>query len=338
MAPDYNAMVEHTLSEWGVHYKTVFIDRTGTNLFRDFCAVRSLYKAIKRIQPDVVLSYTIKPVIYGSIAAGWYGVKSINSMVTGLGWGFNKELNLKGRLIRNIIIRMYRYAAKQNSAVIFQNPDDQQVFIDEGIVTASKTYRIYGSGADIDHYTYSPPPKGPIRFLFIGRLIREKGLLDFIEACKRLKQSYPEIECDVLGGFDTNPGAVSKDLLNRLNSENVINLPGRVDDVRPYIRRASVFVLPSYYGEGTPRTALESMAMGRPLIMADSPGCRETVAEGENGFLVPVKDPVALAGAMEKFIKNPGLIVPMGKRSREIAEEKYDVRKVNRDIIRILGV
>jgi glycosyltransferase involved in cell wall biosynthesis len=338
LAPDYNKEVEETLSAWGVQYVTAYINRTGTNPLQDIRTLLALRKAIKQIQPDIVFNYTIKPVIYGSIAAGWCGTRKVYSMITGLGWVFNEDLSLKGRLLRNIIVRLYRYAARKNNGLIFQNPDDRRVFVNAGIVPENKTHRIYGSGVDVTHFACTQPPESPIRFLFIGRLIREKGLMEYIEACRFLKQKYPDIKCDILGRIDTNPGGIGAEELASFSAKKAVSFHGQQNDVRPFLQQSSVFVLPSYYGEGTPRTALEAMATGRPLVMADSPGCRETVVEGENGFLVPVKDPVALARAMEKFIKTPNLIAPMGKKSRKIAEEKYDVHKVNQDIIRILGL
>lgn len=338
IAPDSNEEVETTLAEWGVQYVNVFFKRVGSCPIQDMQSLWALYTTIKRIKPDLVFSYTIKPVIYGSIAASWAGVPKIYSMITGLGWTFNSAPGIKGKLLRRMVIQLYKISAKRNNALIFQNPDDQNLFIQLGIVKPGKTHRIYGSGVDLSHYSYSTPPLDPVRFLFIGRLIKEKGLLEFVEACRILKSQYPDIQCDVLGRLDTNPGGITTECLTAYSEAEIVKFHGQQEDVRPFLEQASVFVLPSYYGEGTPRTALEAMATGRPLIMGDSPGCRETVKGGENGFLVPVRNPAALAVLMEKFITNPDFITPMGQKSRQIAEEKYDVHKVNQDIIKILGL
>lgn len=338
IAPDHNTEVEKTLAEWGVQCFSVILNRVGFSPTQEIRTLLAIHTTIKKIKPDLVFSYTIKPVIYGSIAASWAGVPKIYSMITGLGWAFNSNPGFKGKLLRRIVIQLYKYSAKRNNALIFQNPDDQSLFVQLGIVEQDKSHRIYGSGVDISHYSYSEPPLNPVRFLFIGRLIKEKGLLDFIEACSIIKNKYPDIQCDVLGRIDTNPGGITTEDLKSYTAAKIVNFHGQQEDVRPFLEQTSVFVLPSYYGEGTPRTALEAMAIGRPLIMGDSPGCRETVVEGENGYLVPVRNAAALAELMEKFIEDPGLITPMGKKSRQIAEDKYDVHKVNQDIVRILGL
>ena len=337
LAPDPQDSVRDTLESWEVEYHNYYLERTGVSFLRDFKSYYSLKKKIRSLKPDLVLSYTIKPVIYGSMAARAVGVNRIFAMVTGLGSAFDNKANFKSRCLSFITKRLYKKAINNIDGVIFQNPDDQKAFIQKKIVPPRKTHRVYGSGIDLDYYTQARVVTEPLRFLFIGRLLKEKGVLDFIGAATKIRKKYPAVEFHLAGGVDSNPSAIKKTELDQWKKAGLIHYHGDVNDIREVIGISSVFVLPSYR-EGTPRTALESMAMGRPLIMADSPGCRETVAEGENGFLVPVKDPTTLAGAMEKFIKNPGLIVPMGKRSREIAEEKYDVRKVNRDIIRILGV
>lgn len=336
-APDESEYVNEILNGWGVKYISVPMDRTGMSIHKDAFTLWSLFRVIKRIKPDIVLSYTIKPVLYGSIAAGICNVKRVFSMITGLGWLFNDDNNGKNSYLRKTVEALYRYAASRNNAFIFQNPDDQSSFIKKKIITPEKTFRVHGSGVNTSLFIYSPPPINPLRFLFIGRLVKEKGLLEFIKASSYLKQRYPEVLFEIVGGLDSNPGSITRQYFDYLNSENSVLLHGHVDDVRPYLLSASVFTLPSY-SEGTPRTALEAMSTGRPLVMTDSPGCRETVINGENGFLVPVKDSTALAAAMEKFIVNPSLIEPMGKRSRQIAEDLYDVNKVNADILWIMGL
>jgi glycosyltransferase involved in cell wall biosynthesis len=175
-----------------------------------------------------------------------------------------------------------------------------------------------------------------ISFLLISRLIKEKGILDYVEAARIVKQRRPEVEFKLVGFFDKNPSALKEIELQSWIQEGVLHYLGKLDDVRPAIALSSVYVLPSYYGEGTPRTVLEAMAMGRPIITTDSPGCRETVVDGENGFLVPVKDPLSLSKSMLRFIENPTLIEQMGKISREIAIKKYDVNKVNSVILQAM--
>jgi glycosyltransferase involved in cell wall biosynthesis len=174
--------------------------------------------------------------------------------------------------------------------------------------------------------------------LFAGRLLREKGVLEFVEAARRIKAKYPETRFIVLGGLDTNPGAIPRKKVEGWVKEGLIEWPGHVADVRPYLAQASVFVLPSYYREGVPRSIQEAMAMARPIITTDAPGCRETVIQGVNGFLVPVRDVDALVSAMERFINEPELIERMGKESRRIAEERFDVHKINRVLLEAMGL
>ncbi len=337
VGPDHDQKIIDGLAKWGVEFKRVSLDRNGSNPFLDLCTLVRLYNMIRKLNPDLVLSYTIKPVIYGSIAASWVGAPKIYSMITGLGWAFNSSTSLKQRIVQLFVKKLYASALRKNNGVIFQNPDDQKEFIDKKIVSPELTHRIYGSGVDLSHFQYSNPPTRPVRFLFIGRFVKDKGIVEFIKACNAVFSKHPKTVFHLVGWHDSNPGSLTVNAINELDTNHCIVNHGKLEDVRPIIIDSSVFILPSYR-EGTPRTALEAMAMGRPLIMADTPGCRETVIGGENGFLVPAKDTDALVAAMEKFINNPEMIEPMGKKSRQIAEELYDVHKVNADIMRILGL
>lgn len=334
VAPDHDNNVKEVLEGWNISYKTVSMDRTGLSVLKDLGTLISLHKMFREIAPDLVLSYTIKPVIYGSIVASWTKVPNIYSMITGLGTFFSKHG--KNSLIYWFIKQMYRAAGRRNNGMVFQNPDDLQTFVSRGIVSMEKTHLVNGSGVDLDHFRKEPIPTNPVRFLFIGRFLKEKGINDFISACRIIKQKYPNVEAGILGSVDSNPRSVSEVEVQKWVGEGIVKWYGFAPDVRPYIRDCSVFVLPSHLGEGTPRTALESMAMGRPIITTDSPGCRETVINGENGFLVPVKNSNALADAMERFIKRPEMIEMMGNRSREIAEKKFDVHAVNDSLLRFM--
>ena len=337
LAPDYHENVEKGCKQLGVHYDNYYLDRTGTNFLADIKAYFSLKNKIENIQPDVVLTYTIKPVIYGSLAAKSVNVGSVYALITGLGSTFNNSSSLKDKFLNYTTHFLYKFALSNIEGVIFQNPDDRKIFINRKLCTQNNSHRIYGTGVDLDDFSLKEPVKKPVRFLFMGRLLTDKGLLDFVEAAKIILQKYPETEFHILGRFDTNPNTINKSSMDAWTKEGIVKYHGEVDDVRPYIEKSSVFVLPSFR-EGTPRTALESMAMGRPLIMTDVPGCKETVKDGVNGFLVPVKDPKSIAFNMEKFIENPDLIKQMGTKSRELVEQKFDVRKVNSHIMEILNL
>lgn len=326
------------LQELGADYRQIPLHRTGLNPLKDIKTLFSLRKVLKEIKPDIVFSYTVKPIVYGSIAAHMAGVRRMYALISGLGYVFIGQ-TFKQRLLTQIVAFLYRRGLKYNQVVFFQNPDDLHLFVSKGIVPkTAKPVLVNGSGVNIEKFAFAPPKLSPVTFLLIARLIKDKGILEYIEAARLLKQKYPDARFQLLGPLDINPAAITQEQLKRWTKEGIIEYLGKTNDVRPYIADASVFVLPSFYREGTPRSVLEAMSMGRPIITTDAPGCRETVIDGKNGFLVPVKDINALKSAMEKFIQEPGLISQMGKQSRIIAEEKYDVRKVNRAILQEMGL
>jgi len=305
------------------------------NPFLDFFNFLKILKILNKINPDYFLGYTIKPVIYGSLAAKLTGIPNIFSIITGLGYIFT-ERNSHSNFINSIVKILYKLSLNRNKIIFFQNQDDLKLFIDLKIVSPDKAIIINGSGVDTNYYFTNKFPQ-KISFLFIARLIKEKGIIEYGEAAKILKQKYPNIDFKVVGWFDNNPHAIPEKIFNKWIQNKIISYLGKFDDVRPAIENSSVFILPSYR-EGTPRSVLEAMSMQRPIITTDAPGCRETVIQGENGFLIPPKDISALVNAMEFFIKNPEVIPRMGKRSREIALEKYDVHKVNNRILTYMGL
>jgi len=336
-APEASAEVKAALAEMGVTYSPVALDRTGLNPIRDLFAIKSLAALFRSIKPDIFLGYTIKPVVYGSIAARIVGVPAIFSMITGLGYSFSGG-SLKNKLVGGVAVFLYRLALKYNRHVFFQNPDDLALFQQRSIIEdANQAVLLNGSGVNIDIFNLTPYPPTP-SFLMVARLIREKGVYEYARAAREIRERYPDVLFRLVGWIDDNPMAIDKDDLLVWEEEGVIDFLGRLSDVRTAIAQSSVFVLPSYYREGTPRTILEAMAMGRPIITTDAPGCRETVIEEINGYLVPVRDVSSLVDVMDKFIGQPALVKKMGQASREIAEEKYDVRKVNATILNALGI
>ena len=329
---------EQPMQELGADYRQISLHRTGLNPLKDVKTLFSLRKVLKEIKPDIVFSYTVKPIVYGSIAAHMAGVRRMYAMITGLGYEFIGQ-TFKQRLLTQIVAFLDRRRLKYNRVVFFQNPDDLHLFVSKSIVPkTAKPVLVNGSGVNIEKFAFAPPKLSPVTFLLIARLIKDKGILEYADSARLLKQKYPDARFQLLGPLDINPAAITQEQLERWTKEGIIEYLGKTNDVRPYIADASVFVLPSFYREGTPRSVLEAMSMGRPIITTDAPGCRETVIDGKNGFLVPVKDIDTLKSAMEKFIQKPDLISQMGKQSRIIAEEKYDVRKVNRAILQEMGL
>ena len=336
-APDAGADVRRELAALGIAYRHVPIQRAGMNPMRDVGTVRALTALYREVQPDLVLTYTIKPVIYGSLAARLSRVPRICSLITGLGYSFGTA-TLRQRALNPVVQSLFRFALAHNEVVFFQNPDDLRQFVDAGLASDRQAVLVNGSGVDLEHFRVAPLPEGTPTFLLTTRLLWEKGVGEYVEAARTLKAKYPTARFRLLGPLDPNPAAVSRAQLDAWSAEGVIEYLGSTNDVRPAVADTSVFVLPSAYREGTPRSILEAMAMGRAIITTDAPGCRETVRGDENGFLVPVSDSIALAGAMERFLRDPGLVAPMGVRSRAIAEEKYDVHLVNRVMMRAMGL
>jgi glycosyltransferase involved in cell wall biosynthesis len=332
-APAARAMVVDMLAALGVAYRDVAFKPTGMRPDQDFRALSAFVKLFRETRPDILLGYTIKPVTYGLLAARLTGVPQRFAMITGLGYSFIGA-GLKAQLAGAAARQLYRMSLAGADRVFFQNPDDRALFEELGLVRGSEQIvLINGSGIDLDVFRPAPPPAGPVSFLLIARLLREKGIREYVEAARQVRANYPQASFHLVGRHDDgNPAGIPEREVQAWVAEGVVRYHGMLQDVRPALAETSVYVLPSYR-EGTPRTVLEAMAMGRPIVTTDVPGCRETVAQGVNGFLVPVRDAGALAQAMARFLVEPGLIEPMGRESRRIAEEKYDVHKVNQVIL-----
>jgi len=321
----------------GIGAKThdIPLTRTGTNPVSDLRLLWCLYRLMVRVRPDTVMGYTIKPVIFGSLAAWLAKVPHRYALITGLGFAFTGG---RSGLLTRLIHQLYRVALSKTEKVFFQNSDDQSLFHERGILPMlTPSVVVNGSGVDLSEFESKVLPTGVLRFLMIGRLLGDKGVREYANAAQSIKAANPAIQFCLAGWIDENPDAISQAEIDAWTGQGCVEFFGRLEDVRPAVADASVYVLPSYR-EGTPRTVLEAMAMGRAIITTDAPGCRETVIEGENGFLVPIKSATSLIDAMQKFIDDPQLVQRMGKRSREIAEDKYDVHKVNAVMLREMGI
>lgn len=340
---EYSQDEFNAIAELGAIPITYELNRGGMNPLVDAKATYALSKKIKEIAPDLVFSYFSKPVIFGTLAAKIAKVPRVIGMLEGLGYAFTEQLeglSKKAQLIKSIQVLLYKIALPQLDNIIFLNPDDPKDLLETYHIKVKQVDVLGGIGLDLDEYNYQPIDTTdlPISFLFIGRMLKEKGIHDFIAAAKIVKQSYPNVQFTVLGAIDSsNPGALQQSELDRLVSLNIINYPGRVDNVQKWITDSHVFVLPSYR-EGVPRSTQEAMAIGRAVITTDVPGCRETVVDGVNGFLVEKWSPQALAEKMIYFIENPEQIKIMGDESYKIAQDKFDADKVNKLLINMLGL
>lgn len=309
--------------------------KDDTSIGGDLEYLKKLRGVMRRVKPDMMFAYTIKPVIYGSLAAKKEGVKKIYPMVCGLGRVYGSN-SLKTRIVRRVTNFLYKRAFKCCNKVMFQNGDDVNDMVRYGCVKRDKTAVVNGSGVNMQRFKKTDLPEKPV-FLMVSRILREKGVLVFAEAARIVKKQVPEARFIVLGAYDHSIGALSEEDLREYIDDGSIEVPGEVKDPVKFFEGCSVFVLPSYYREGLPRTILEGMASGRPVVTTDWVGCREAIQDGVNGFLVPIKDPKALAEKMTILANDRAKCVEMADAAYKICQEKYEVGVVNRQMREIMG-
>lgn len=333
--PGIDDELAHAIRDLGAVPHSITLTRTGLDPIADLRYFRDIRRLLRKTGADLCLSYTIKPNIWASLAARSLGVRSV-SMVTGVGYAFIENGGLRQKLVKLVARLLYRAATNANDVVIFQNPDDRDDFVETGcLAEAGKARMINGSGVDLNYYAPAPLPDRPV-FLVAARLLGNKGVREYADAALGILSRRSDARFLLAGNFDEGPDGIDPAELQRWISGGIEYL-GALEDVRPAIASASVFVLPSYR-EGTPRSVLEAMAMGRPIITTDVPGCRETVVDGVNGLLVPARDAVALAEAMERMIDRPELRREMGNQSLRLCRSKYDVDRINAQLLDYLAV
>jgi glycosyltransferase involved in cell wall biosynthesis len=341
----------------------------------------ALRRSFARLQADVVLAYTIKPVIWSGLALKGGKNTRFFALITGLGFAFQGQ-SMGRKVMTALVTRLYRAALSRAQSVVFQNPDNREVFVHRKIVDSDRCRLVPGSGVNTERFAPEPIPSSSPVFLSIGRLLGEKGFREFAQAARIVKQEHPQARFQILGPEDPSSDGISLSEIKEWEEQGLVEYLGVTDDVRPYLSACHVYVLASYYGEGLPRTIIEAMAIGRPIITTDNVGCRETIGfgdrkaevggrmsdvgcpmsgmgvgrrksdigegndeegrwkirQGMNGFLVPVKDPNSLARAMERFIQEPELAEKMGRESRRVAEERFDVRIINQQMLEVMGL
>lgn len=335
VAPDCDIAFREQLDTAGIHFHPVIMQRSGLNPLADLTTFREIRAVCRAVKPDIVLAYTIKPVAYGLLAARSAGIRRRFALITGTGYTFAEAASLPRRLLGGIARLLYKLGLLGVSGVFFQNPDDRDMFIGYGLVgRETPIHMVNGSGVNLAHFAPAPLPEGA-SFLLVARLLLDKGIREYAAAARQVKRTHPQASFHLVGPTDPSPNAIPESELEGWMKEGVLTYHGVEKDVRPSIAAASVYVLPSY-SEGTPRSVLEAMAMGRAVITTDAPGCRETVEEGVNGFLVPPRDSEALAAAMCKLADSAALRAFMGDTSRKRAEGKYDVHEVNRQMLAVL--
>ena len=335
-APGANKEITDNITKKGATYHDISLMRTSLNPAKDVEYVIKMAALMRRIGANIYLGYTVKPMIFGNIAAKLAGVRSRYALITGLGYLYSSQ-TLRARIAKDFSRPIFKYALKNIQGAIFQNPDDCWQFKSDRLINKDvKTHIINGSGVNIEKFTPQPLPD-TTSFIFVGRLIREKGIYDYLQAVSTIACEYPNVRFYIAGGIDRNPSSLSMDEFQNIRKSTIVNYLGDVRDIRDALSKASVLVLPSYR-EGTPRSVLEAMAMGRAIITTTAPGCKETIQDGRDGFLIPPKDVTALIKAMRTMINDPTLIQTMGQLARQTATNRYDVRKVNFNILNILGV
>ena len=351
------AAVQETLEALNVKLYFFETSNTSFNPFNDVRTYCALKQKLKHLKPDAVFAYTIKPVIYGSLAAYSVGVPRITAMMSGLGHLYTVN-NTLTRCLRWIANQLLKQAFGKTDVIFFQNADDAALLQKFDVLgTANRQQKIVfvpGSGVNLEQFAQVPLPHAlPLRFLFIGRILKTKGFIEFCQAAQRVKAHYPDAQFALLGGYHPNPAQLDTQQALHMMQEAGIDYLGEVDDVRPHLAAAHVVVLPSYR-EGTPKALLEALSIGRPIITTDVPGCREIidlglgsslptattnkpqVQRGQNGILVPVADAYALSQAMMALLAEPSALGAMARASRNLAETKFDVRIVNKILLQNL--
>lgn len=340
-ALDYDEKSKEKISALGAIPVDYIFSKTGLNPLSDFKNTLKFSRLLKKHQPDMVFSYVTKPVIFGTLAAKLAGIKNRYGMLEGLGYSFTEtpeNPSPKKKLIKRIQILLYKISVPLLKRLIVLNPDDKIELTQAYKIKVADCQVLGGIGLNLADFPFSPPFIQKISFIFIARLLKEKGIYEYTDAARRIKKSHPEVEFIVLGGIDTqNPGGLQHYELENLIQDNIINYLGHVTDVKKWLQQSSVFVLPSYR-EGVPRSTQEAMATGRAIITTDVPGCRETVIDGLNGFLVKPWSVEDLVKAMEQFIQNPELIESMGNESYKLAKERFDAQAVNKKLLNLLDV
>ncbi len=331
-APDYDDNSRAAVRELGAHPVDFVLERAAIRPLQDLLSTVRLARAFRELHVDSVLSYFVKAVIYGSLAARLAGVKNVYAMIEGAGYVFSDVSEGSGlgrRLLRTVVVALYRFALRGVRRVLFLNNDDLQLFVEAGMVKPEQTYLLGAIGVELDRFVPVALVTNPVTFILVGRMLKHKGVEDFVQAAARIREHFPQARFLLVGSPDANPSSVDEVTLRNWCDRGLVEWVPHVDDVRPWLARASVFVLPSWYREGVPRSIQEAMAMGRPVVTSDMPGCRDTVEHGVSGFLVPPRDLDALVQALERFLLHPDLVQRMGRESRSRAEQHFDVNAAN---------
>lgn len=331
-----NQIGAKNITALGAEFVEISMNKNGINPISDLSYLWKLYILCKKEMPEATLGYTIKPYLYGSLAARLAGVNNVNAMVAGAGFLFASK-SLKVRLLKVFISLLYKIGFGVAHHIIFQNIDDLNEFCGRGFCKREKCGMVNGSGVNMTKFTPSEYPAQPT-FFMLGRFIHSKGVLDYLEAAKMVKEKYPQAHFMLLGKVEKIQDGITQEELDPYLNAGVATIYPETDKIAEFYAKTSVFVLPTAYREGTPRVILEAMASARAVITTFTPGCKETVQDGKNGFFVPVHAPVALAEKMIHFIEHPEDIEKMGKASYQLCKTKYEVSIINSVMMNLMQI
>jgi glycosyltransferase involved in cell wall biosynthesis len=330
LAPSANEAQADRIRAFGADFISYEVKRNGVTVSSDLKTLTQLVTIFDDLQPDIVIAYTIKPVIWSGIALLHNKSARYFALITGLGYAFHGS-TIKRRLLRSLVCWLYRFSITRAEIVFFQNPDNQQTFVSEKILGGKPSIVLPGSGIHLDRFPLVCIPSGELVFLMIARLLGEKGVREFVAAATRHRELGSQAKFRLVGPYDPSPDGITSAEVEAWKKQGAVTIVGPLDDVRSELADCHVYVLPSYH-EGLPRTVLEAMSTGRPIITTNAPGCKETVENGRNGFLVEPRSSKELVERIQWFLDNRDAIEPMGRESRKIAEERFSVDRVNRTI------
>lgn len=330
-----NEQMESKINEIGAKYVQIPMDRTGTNPFSDLKVIKRFKKVLKKYNPDLFFAYMSKPVAYGGYAARKLKIKKINILINGLENAYYRK-DIKSKIIKMILNVFYKYSCKKANNVFFQNNDDMMLFRKLKIVDEKNSIVVNGSGVNMNYFSEEPLPS-KFSVLLTARLLKSKGICEYIEAAKIVNEVYPDIEFKIVGNFDSNQESISTEEFDKMIKGTNVKYLGAQSDVRPFLKNCSVFILPSYH-EGLPRSILEAMATGRPIITTNVPGCKETVVNKFNGFIVEQYDYIDIAKYVINLYEDREMLETMAKNSYKMCQEKYEVSKVNSEMLKKMNI
>lgn len=338
IASQYTEALKERIQALGATPIEYSISQFGMNPLREWRSIWQLYRLFKKLKPDIVLSYFTKPSIYGTVAAHLARVPKVVAKIEGLGRVFTDNCDSgasnswRKRAARILMLQLFRWSLPKADVVLFLNQDDEHDLKVKYNIKLKQSAVIGGIGVCLEHYAVSPTPIEPFRFIFVGRLLNEKGIREYLAAAEQIKTEHPNVEFWVLGQPDQNKHALRPHELAAYVNRGIVHYPGKVADVALYLQQSSVFVLPSYYREGVPRSTQEALAVGRAVITTNMPGCKDTVNHEVNGLLIPPRNVEALKNAMCSLIQSPERAIKMGAQSAKLAKEKFNVRSINQRI------